>query len=88
MLQGFKGPWLMFGIMLQWTTWVLFEDKDIQFPDEIQLEFPDNSTRIVELLGIRATWEPPDQPVSREVGLQLAKDWEIWDYETRVLNCT
>lgn len=34
MLQGFKVPWIMFGIMLQWTIWVLFEDKDIEFPDE------------------------------------------------------
>ena len=28
MLQGFKGPWIMLGIVLQWTTWALFEDKD------------------------------------------------------------
>lgn len=29
-----RGPGLCPDIMLQWTTWVFFEDKDIQFPSE------------------------------------------------------
>lgn len=32
MFQVFKGAWFMFGIMLQWKTWLLFDDKDIEFP--------------------------------------------------------
>lgn len=31
MLQDFKGPWLMLGIMLEWTIWVFLEGKNIEF---------------------------------------------------------